>query len=167
MGRHQAHEFSGRYDLCLLPEPREMLLIACNQIVRARGISTFQKHVVIGIGTDVKTPRRFHHVTSVLDELKQLVLDILTNTQLRASEHSAILRQNRPRDIESRGLGDGDKKDRTLQPAWLDGGRDYNVRINDQAEMKHYRLGFLDRELFMIRSIWREVKALTPFVSDS
>jgi hypothetical protein len=33
--------------------------------------------------------------------------------------------------------------------------------------MKHYRLGFLDRELFMIRSIWREVSVLTPFRSDS
>jgi len=80
MRRDQANELSGCDDLGVLPEYRKVLFVARDQVIRARGIGTFQKYVVIGIACDVKAPRCGHKVTALLDELQQLLSETLANS---------------------------------------------------------------------------------------
>jgi hypothetical protein len=71
--RHEPDKFARRYDLGFLPEPREMPQIARDKVVGAGSIGTSPEPIVIGIARHFKTPRRYEQVTSVLDELEQLL----------------------------------------------------------------------------------------------
>jgi len=79
MRRDKANEFPGCYDFGFLPELREMLLIARDQVVRPGGIGTFQKYVVIGVGCNLKALRWSDDMTMVLDKLKQLLPEAFAN----------------------------------------------------------------------------------------
>ena len=72
MRRGKSNEFSGRDDLGLLPESREMLLIAGDQIVRAGSIGTFKEHIVVGVACDIQPAGRNDGKAVVFYEPQQL-----------------------------------------------------------------------------------------------
>ena len=94
MRRGKANEFSGRYDLGFLPESREMLLIARNQIVRAGSIGTFKEHVVVGVACDMQAAGWNDGIAVVFDELQQLLPETLANAQFPATKDFAVFLQN-------------------------------------------------------------------------
>jgi len=97
-------------------------MIAGNEVVRSRGVGAFQKHIVIRVAGDFQASRRLDDMAAVLDELQQLLLHSLADTQLRAREHVRIFLQNRPRHVEMRGLGQGQHQggapNRASAPYW-------------------------------------------------
>src|SRR5690349_1354472 len=86
MRRGKANEFSGRYDLGFLPESREMLLIARDQIVCAGSIGTLKEHVVLGVACDIQAEGRSDGIAVVFDELQQLLPETLANSQFGATK---------------------------------------------------------------------------------
>jgi hypothetical protein len=50
-----------------------MLLIAGNQVVRARSIGAFDKHIVVRVAADFKAAGGRHNMAMIFDELKQLL----------------------------------------------------------------------------------------------
>ena len=60
-----------------------MFLIACHQVVRFRGIGTFEKHIVIGVAGHFKATGRSDDMTVILDKLQQLLTKPLADMQLR------------------------------------------------------------------------------------
>ena len=80
----KANKFPCRYDLGPLPESREMPLIAGNQVVSARRIGAFEKHIVIGVTGHFKATGGSHDMAVILDELQQLLTKPLADMQLRA-----------------------------------------------------------------------------------
>src|SRR6266567_6502644 len=102
MRRNQAYELSGRYDFGFLPEFREMLQIAGDQVVRARSIGAFQKSIVVRVRCDLKAPTRSHDITAILDELQQLLAEALSNVQFGAGEDVTVLFQDAWREIPAR-----------------------------------------------------------------
>ena len=122
MRRSQADKLSCRYDLGFLPESREMPLIAGNQVVRARRIGAFEKHIVIGVRRDFKSAGGRHGMAVILDELQQLLANPFANNQLWTREHIRILFQNGLRHVEKRRLGYGQDKGSALEALWLEGG---------------------------------------------
>jgi hypothetical protein len=51
-------KFTGRDDLCILPEVQEMLTIAADQKVGASGVGALDKHVVVRIAGHLDLARR-------------------------------------------------------------------------------------------------------------
>ena len=66
----ETDKLARRYDLGLLPESGKMFLIAGHQIVRTRGVRTFQEHIVRGISCCLNPPVGDHGMTVVLNELQ-------------------------------------------------------------------------------------------------
>jgi hypothetical protein len=93
MRRSQADKLPRRYDLGFLPESREMPLIAGNQVVRARRIGAFDKHIVVRVAGDFKAARRTDNITVVLDELQQLLANPFADIQLWTRQHSRVFLQ--------------------------------------------------------------------------
>jgi hypothetical protein len=56
-----------------------MLLIAGHQIVCSGKVGTFQEHIIVRIGCDLKMLCRSHGITMVLDELEELLAKALAN----------------------------------------------------------------------------------------
>ena len=94
MRRGKANEFLGRYDLGFLPKSREMLLIACDQIVRAGSIGTFKEHVVVGVACDMQAAGRNDGIGVVFDKLQHLLPETLANSQFRAAKDFAVSLQD-------------------------------------------------------------------------
>src|SRR5260370_37135723 len=122
MRRSQADKLPCRYDLGFLPESRRMPLIAGNQVVRARRIGAFEKHIVIRVSADFKAARRADNITVVPDELQQLLANPFADSQLWTREYSGVFLQDGVRHEEARGLGDGEHNGSALEPLWLEGG---------------------------------------------
>jgi hypothetical protein len=141
MRRDQVNKFLGRNDFGFLPELWEMFLITGDQIICPRGVSAFQKNVVIGIGRDFEVPARGHEAASVPDELQQLPPKALPNMQFRSGEHLTVLFQYGPGDIPSRRLRHGKQQHGALQSGRLDGSGNQHICVDDKAEGKHYRFG--------------------------
>src|SRR5260370_5933488 len=167
MRRNQRNELSGRYDFGFLPEFREMFHIAGNQVVRTGSIGALQKSIVVRVGCDLKAPTRSHDMTAVLDELQQLLPKALANVQFRAGEDVAVFFQDEWGDVPARRFRHGEQEDGALQPSRFEGSGHQHVCVNDKTEGKHHRFRFWEREILMIRSIWRPVKVLVPARSDS
>jgi hypothetical protein len=68
LGRVQ-HNGLGFGESNQIPISREMPLIACNQVVRARRNGAFEKHIVIGVRRDFKSAGGRHDMAVILDEL--------------------------------------------------------------------------------------------------
>jgi len=100
MRRSQPHKLSRRNHLRTLPERRKMLLIPCNQIVRASRVGTLQKHIVIRVAANIEPSCRRHNIAAVLNKLHQLQPHTLANPKRRPRQHIAILFQNRGRHIQ-------------------------------------------------------------------
>src|ERR1700687_1719862 len=94
MRRGKTNEFSGRYDLGFLPESREMLLIARDQIVRAGSIGTFKEHVVVGVACDIQAAGGNDGIAVVFDERQQLLPETLANSQFGAAKDFAVFLQD-------------------------------------------------------------------------
>src|ERR1700691_2179126 len=104
MRRSQADKLPRCYDLGFLPESREMPLIAGNQVVRARRIGAFEKHIVIGVSADFKAAGGRHGTAVILDEPQQLLANAFSDSQLWTREHIRIFLQNGMRHVEKRRL---------------------------------------------------------------
>ena len=81
-----------------------MPLIAGNQVVRARRIGAFEKHIVIGVTGDFKAARRADNIAVVSDELQQLLANPFANTQFLTREHIRVSLQDGVRHVEARRL---------------------------------------------------------------
>lgn len=167
MRSSQIDEFPWCDDFCLLPESREMFLIARYQVVGPGGISTFQKHVVIGVLRYIESPRRYHGVAVVLDKLKKLLPKALANMQFRACQHFGVFLKDSTGNVEARRPGKSQQNNCALQPGGSDGSGNQYIRIDYQTERDHYRFGFREREALMIWSIWREVSVFVRFRTDA
>src|ERR1035438_3205049 len=117
----KANKFPCRYDLGPLPESREMPLIAGNQVVSARRIGAFEKHIVIGVTGDFKAARRADNIAVVSDELQQLLANPFADIQLWTREHVGVFLQDGAGHVEARGLGNGEHKGSALEALWLQG----------------------------------------------
>src|ERR1035437_8852627 len=91
MRRHDADELARRDHLGLLPELREMPLVACHQVIGAGGIGALQELVVAGVLRGVQRARRLDNLRMVLDELQELQaepLRILSSGRASTSRYS-------------------------------------------------------------------------------
>ena len=172
MRRYEANEFSRRYDLRLLPESREMLLIARDQIVRSGSVRTFQECVVIGVECHFKAPGWNQDVTVLLDKLQHLLLKTLANAQLRAAEHDAVFLEDRKRHVEESRFGDRQEENSAGQPCRINGSGNQDVCVNYQPEGKHSPLrllgpGSLDDLIDSARGKCARSVALRLFTDDS
>lgn len=107
MRRGKANKFARGYNLGFLPESGEMLLVAGYQIVSFGGISAFEKPIVIRLAGDFEAAGRGDDIAVAPGELQQLLAYPFANAQLLACEHIPIFLQNGPRNIETRGFGNG------------------------------------------------------------
>src|SRR4029077_4346937 len=155
------------YDFCVLPEFREVFLVAGHQVVRTRSVRALQEYVVRGIRCYFKPAARGDGMTVVLDELQQLQPKTPSNPELGTCEHLAVFEKDRAGDIQAGGLGNGDQENSALQPGRFYGSGNQNICIDHQAERKHYCFGFRERAFLIILSISREFKALERFRKDS
>jgi hypothetical protein len=137
MGCGKADEFSGCYDFGILPESREMPLIARDQVVRARRIGTFQEDAVIGIACDFQSAVRNHSVAVGLDELEQLVAEALANLQFRAAKHVAVFHKDGTGHVKASRFGNREDQDSTLEARRPKSSRNQDICIDYQTERKH------------------------------
>jgi|SRR5271166_2513109 len=101
MRRGKANRLSWCYDFGLLPESREMLLVARHQIVRSGNVGAFQEHIVIGVACHFETSGGSHGIAAVLNELKQLLAKTLANPQFRPRKYLPVFLQDGTRNIQA------------------------------------------------------------------
>jgi hypothetical protein len=70
---YHTEKFTRTDDLGVLPELREMTLVARHQVVCTSSVSTFNEDVVGGVRGDLSQARRRDNTSMVLDKLKQLL----------------------------------------------------------------------------------------------
>src|ERR1700733_2478723 len=121
MRRGQTDEFSGRYDFGFLPEFREMLLIARDQIVRAGNIGTFQKHIVVRVARNFKARRGTPEMTVVFYKLQQLLSKTLANLKFGTGKHITVFLKDWRGDVQSRRFSNGKQQHGALQPGGFNG----------------------------------------------
>src|SRR5689334_3116050 len=97
---HDADELTRRDHLGFLPEFRKVTLVACHQVVGARGIGTFQELVIVRVRCHLQRARGFEGVGMATDELQHLLLKALAYIDSRAREHFPVFSHNRVGDIE-------------------------------------------------------------------
>src|ERR1035437_9405796 len=114
MRRHDADEVARCDRLGLLPELREMPLVAGHQVIGAGGIGALQELVVAGVLRGVQRARRLDNLRMVLDELQELQAEALADSQLRARQHFTVFRENRVGDVQPGRFGDRKQKDGAL-----------------------------------------------------
>jgi hypothetical protein len=107
-----------------------MFLIARYQIVGFGGVSTFQKHVVIRVMRYIESPRRYHGVAMVLDNLQDLLPKTLANVQLWPSQYFSIFLKDWAGNVETNRPSESKQKNRALQPGGFDGSGDQYIRID-------------------------------------
>jgi len=95
----ETDKLARRYDLGLLPESGKMFLIAGHQIIRSGSIGAFQEYVVSGIRCHVESPSRRHRMAVILDELKQLQPEPLSDPELGTGEHFVVFLKDGLRNI--------------------------------------------------------------------
>jgi hypothetical protein len=130
-----------------------MLLIARDQIVRARSVGTFKEHIVVGVACDIQAAARNDGIAVVFDELQQLLPETLADSQFRAAKDFSVFLQDGSGHIQAGRSGNGEQQDSALQPCWLNSGGNQDICIDYKTERKHYGFGFRDREVLMIWSI--------------
>jgi hypothetical protein len=166
MRSHKVNEFSGSYDFALLPESREMPLIACDQVVCSGSVRTFEEHIVIRVACHFKAPGWNYGVTVPLDKLQQLLAKALANAKLAAAKHIGVFLKDGRRYVEARWFGNSQEEDCALKARRFYNSGNQDVCIDHQTEGNHQRFGFWDREALMIWSMQREVNLLVPLRSD-
>src|SRR5438477_11890668 len=92
--RNEADKLAGIYDLGPLPESREMLLVACNEVIGAGGVGAFDKDVIVWINRDLKWPRAGDEPGAVFDKCEELPLKALSDSEFRARQHIPVFREN-------------------------------------------------------------------------
>ena len=84
MWSNDADKLAGCYDLCLLPEYREVLLVAGNEVVSASGVGAFKKDVIVRIIGDMEPSGGRNEAGAVFDKGEKLLLETLSDSQFRA-----------------------------------------------------------------------------------
>jgi hypothetical protein len=181
MGGHDGEEFAGGNHFGFLPELGEVALVAGDEVVGAGGVCAFEEDVVVRVRGDLQQARWCDDMGAVFEELEQLQLKAAADAEFRTRQHGAVFREDGRREVEARGLSDGEEQDGTLQTVGLEGGGNDDVGIENQAKREHdladpwcydFELRFADfrfraRAFLMMRSIWRELRAAVPLSFDS
>jgi hypothetical protein len=92
--RRKADELAGGDDLGLLPESREMALVAGDEIIRASSIGALKKYVVIRVGGDSKSTIWNDEMGALANVLKELPAKSFANLELRPRQGALAFAEN-------------------------------------------------------------------------
>src|SRR5712691_11646204 len=140
MRSYDTNQLAGRDDFSFFPELRGMTLVTGYEIVRAGGIGALEEDIVAGVGRDLKRAGGKDEIGPVFNELKKLTTKSSADVQFRARQDGPILRNAWRRYVQAGRLRDGKQQNGALQTIRLEGRRNHDVRVEDQAKREHERL---------------------------
>jgi len=137
MRSRQRQELTSGDDLGFLPELREMARTSRHQVVSTGGVGAFQKNVVVRIARHEWQAGRSDAVCAVLDDLPKLPAETFANVEFRPRQNITIFREYGIRDVQTRGLGEGEQEHRARQTFGLQCSRHQKIGVENQAQRKH------------------------------
>jgi hypothetical protein len=129
MGSHDADKLACRYHLGALPEPREMPLVAGDQIVSASRLCAFQEFIIIGVYRHLQLAGNLYWIQAVPEQLKKLALEPFADLQLPTRQHHTIFRPNGVRHVQSGRVSNRERKSSARQAIGFQGRRDRDIRV--------------------------------------
>ena len=94
--RYQIDKLPGRDNLRLLPILREVPLVAGHEIIGATGVGALDEDVVVGVLRHLKGAGRFHETCPMHDQIDDLPLNTLADSEFRTCQDVPVLCQNCP-----------------------------------------------------------------------
>jgi hypothetical protein len=82
-------------------------LVASHQIIGTGGVGTLNEYIIAWVGRHLKRTGRFHETGPLLDQIDDLPLNALADSEFRTGQNVQVFRQDVSGNVQPRGFGEG------------------------------------------------------------